>query len=715
MAGPFLSASWYRVADLRPELRAHARIHRQRFRGQPWYILGDSASGKLHRFSPAAYRVIQLMDGQRTIDEIWTQVAAEAGAGAPTQDEVIRLLAQLHGGDLLQSDVPPDVEELAERGSKQKRQKLLQSFINPMSIRIPLWDPDTFLNRTWPVLSRRFGRLWMLLWPLAVLPALVLAGVHWHELTANLSDQVLSAHNLLLLWFVYPLIKALHELGHAYAVKSGDGEVHEMGIMLLVLAPIPYVDATAAGAFRSKYQRALVGAAGILVELFLAALAMLAWVLVEPGLVRSIAFNVLFVAGVSTLLFNGNPLLRYDGYYVLADVIEIPNLASRANQYWQWLAKRYLFGLKTVEPPPASVGERRWFLFYGAASFVYRTFVMIMITLFIAGEFFFIGVVLAIWAAITMFVVPLGKGLSYVLSSPELQRSRVRARAVTFGLAAFLLVFVAAVPMPLRTHAQGVIWVPENAEVRAGADGFVERTFVEPDTPVTAGDLLISTADPVLSAEVEQSRARVRQYEVHYVSLMFEDRTQAAAILEDLNRERVTLARAEEKLDALVVTAGVSGVLKLARARDLPDRFVNKGDLLGYILSGPARLVRVVVSQDDIALVRERYAGVEVKVGDRVERTYSARRIREVPGGHDQLPSKALSLEGGGTHATDPHDPNGLKSLQRLFQFDLELPEEVGAVQVGTRVHVRFQHYAEPLAEQWGRRLRQLFLSRFNV
>jgi putative peptide zinc metalloprotease protein len=124
MAEPFLSASWYRVAELRPELRAHARIHRQRFRGQAWYVLHDSASGKLHRFSPAAYRVIQLLDGQRTIDSIWAEVAGAAGSDAPTQDEVIRLLAQLHAGDLLQADVPPDVEELAERGHKQKRQKL---------------------------------------------------------------------------------------------------------------------------------------------------------------------------------------------------------------------------------------------------------------------------------------------------------------------------------------------------------------------------------------------------------------------------------------------------------------------------------------------------------------------------------------------------------------------------------------------------------------
>jgi putative peptide zinc metalloprotease protein len=196
---------------------------------------------------------------------------------------------------------------------------------------------------------------------------------------------------------------------------------------------------------------------------------------------------------------------------------------------------------------------------------------------------------------------------------------------------------------------------------------------------------------------------------------MFAERVQAAGIQEDLLRERVALARAEEKLDSLLVIAAVPGVLKLARAQDLPERFVKKGELLGYILSGPPRLVRVVVTQDDIALVRERRAEVEVKIADRVEQTWPARLIREVPGGHEQLPSKALSLAGGGPHGTDPRDPNGLKSLQRLFQFDLELPEEVGPVQIGTRVFVRFHHHPEPLAEQWGRRLRQLFLARFNV
>ena len=138
---------------------------------------------------------------------------------------------------------------------------------------------------------------------------------------------MLSAQNLLLLWLVFPVIKLLHELGHAYAAKAGGGEVHEMGMMLLVFMPVPYVDATAAGGFRSKWRRALVGAAGMLVELFIASLCMFVWVLVEPGVMRAVAFNVMLIAGVSTVVFNGNPLLRFDGYYILSDLIEIPNLA----------------------------------------------------------------------------------------------------------------------------------------------------------------------------------------------------------------------------------------------------------------------------------------------------------------------------------------------------------------------------------------------------
>jgi putative peptide zinc metalloprotease protein len=210
----------------------------------------------------------------------------------------------------------------------------MQNLKSPMSLRIPLVDPDAFLTRTVGYFRPLFGTSGLLLWLALVLPAVVLAGEHWAELTGNIADRVFATENLLLLSLCYPLVKIVHELGHGYAAKLNGREVREMGVMFLLFYPVPYVDASAANALRDKKQRALIGAAGMVSELAVAALATYAWVLLEPGLARAIAFNVMLIAGVSTLLVNGNPLLRFDGYYILADLIEVPNLGARANKYW---------------------------------------------------------------------------------------------------------------------------------------------------------------------------------------------------------------------------------------------------------------------------------------------------------------------------------------------------------------------------------------------
>src|SRR5512145_1123586 len=114
-ARPLFSSSWYRVAPLRPRLRGHARIQRQQHRGQPWYVLEDRVSERFYRFSPSAYLVIALMDGTRTVQQIWDIACERLGDDAPTQDETIQLLAQLHAADVLQCDVTPDAVELFER------------------------------------------------------------------------------------------------------------------------------------------------------------------------------------------------------------------------------------------------------------------------------------------------------------------------------------------------------------------------------------------------------------------------------------------------------------------------------------------------------------------------------------------------------------------------------------------------------------------------
>ena len=229
MTAPLLSTSWYRVAGLKPRLRSHVRLHRHRYRGELWYLLQDPATGKVHRFTPAARMIIAAMDGARSVEDLWALAGKRLGEGAPTQDDVIHLLGQLHAADLLSSDVTPDTAELFSRGEREEKARRRRSFANPMAMRFPLWDPDAFLERWRGPIRMIWSRWGALLWIAVVLPALLLVPLHWPDLTSDFSDRVLAIDNLLVLYLVFPLIKALHELGHATATKAGGGEVHDMG------------------------------------------------------------------------------------------------------------------------------------------------------------------------------------------------------------------------------------------------------------------------------------------------------------------------------------------------------------------------------------------------------------------------------------------------------------------------------------------------------
>ena len=225
-----------------------------------------------------------LMDGKRSVQNLWDLCNEHSGTDAPTQDDVVRLLGQLHAADALICDVPPDTRELFRRFQRQRRQTWRQRLWTPLAIRIPLFDPDRFLERTAFLVRPLFGWLGALIWLSVVSAGLVLAGLNWSALSENVVDRALAPQNLLLLWFVYPLVKAVHELGHAYATKIYGGEVHEIGVMFLVFVPVPYVDASAASSFPSKRERMVVGAIGIGVEMLLAAVAVFVFAYATIGI-----------------------------------------------------------------------------------------------------------------------------------------------------------------------------------------------------------------------------------------------------------------------------------------------------------------------------------------------------------------------------------------------------------------------------------------------
>lgn len=715
MSETFLSPTWHLIAHLKPRLQSHAEITRQRNRGQTAYVVRNPATGRTYRFTHKVFLVLTLLDGQRTIAEAWSIAVQRLDADAPTQDETIRLLSQLHDADLIQSDSAPEIAELTDRRARFARNRWLQAIGNPLSLRIPLWDPDHFLERTLPLVRPLFHRFGMLLWLAVVLPSIVIAISHWAELTDNLTDRLLATENLMLVALVFPAVKALHELGHAYSVKAGGGEVHEIGVMFLVLLPIPYVDATAASAFRSKWRRAGVGAAGMLVETFIAAIMLQLWLVTEPGLLRSIAFNTMAISGISTVLFNGNPLLRFDGYYILCDLTETPNLANRAASFWGWIVEHYAFG-RSIEPPPATRGERKFFLFYAPISIAYRLMITTTIALLMAQRILFVGVLIAAWGVVSTIFLPIYRWSWRLITSPSLASVRGRAFAVTFAAFGLAIAALALVPAPLHTVAEGVVWMPEESIVRATGDGFVTGLLAKPDSSVEPGTPLLRSDDRDLASDIVVGQARVDAAAARLAKDEGSDPMHTEVARKELTVETSALARMTELSRELIVASKASGTFVVPRAADLIGRYHHRGEIIGYIVAPATRIARVVVRQDDVELVRQKLHGAEIRVASDLSSVFPARVVREVPAASDEFPSAALTLEGGGSLAADRRDPNHPKALSRLFQFDVELPPEaMPLAAIGQHVWVRFDHGEEPLGLQWWRRLRQLFLSRFDA
>ncbi|RZJ18387.1 MAG: biotin/lipoyl-binding protein [Haliea sp.] len=715
MAESLFSESWYRVANVRPRLRNHAQIHRHVYRGGIWYVLQDHASGRFHRFTPVANLVIGLMDGKRTMQEIWDIAGAQLGDDVPSQQEMIKLMSDLHRADVLQSDAPPDIREQHERRGKHLKQKVKQYLGNPMSLRFPLFDPDRVLTRLMPFARPFFGWFGALLWVGTVLAAIVLAAMHWRAFSDGMLDRVFSVENVLLLWVLFPLVKILHELGHAFAVKARGGEVHEMGVMLLLLMPIPYVDASSASAFEDKRWRVLVGAAGMLTELFIAAVAMIIWVNLDPGTDRAIAYNIILITGISTILFNGNPFLRYDGYYILSDWLEIPNLGQRSNDYLGYLINRYLFAVKDVQSPVAAKGERRWFVFYSITSFFYRMFMMLTIVLLVASKFFVFGVLMAIWSIWNMLVQPIAKKVGYLLNSPKLQQRRSRALGITGAVLVAAALGLFWLPAPSFTRSEGVVWAPDEAQVRANVDGFVTRVVAVPGQPVKKGDLLIQCEDPELIARLAVLQAEVAGMEAKYNAALGANRVQADILLQQTAHARVAMELAQKRLAEIEVRSPGNGIFVVADVQNMPGRFVQRGELLAYVSADASPTVRVVIPQLNADKVRQGSREVQVRPVDQPANVITAQVLREVPAATNQLPSMTLSFQGGGKIGLDPSAKDEGQTLQKLFVLDLRLPDGIRMDKLGSRIYVRFEHAPEPLGVQWYGTARRVFQRTFNV
>lgn len=716
-----LSEHWHVVRALRPRLREGVEPLHRVLRGKPWVLLLDPATHRFHRLPPRAWRVIEQLTGQHTLDEVWEALCLLAEAeptrtdhGTVSQHELVSLLSSLHANDLLQTQVSPDAGEVFERYERQQSAQRKQRWLNPMSLKLPLLYPDPWFEKqklfaaallTWPTLA---------VWLALVTTALVLGAPHWATLTENLSDRVLAGSNVVLLWFTYPAVKAVHEWAHGMAVKAWGGSVREVGLMFVVFTPVPYVDATSSYRFPSKWARATVAAAGIMAELALGAVALFVWLMAEPGVARAVAFNVVLIATVSTVFVNGNPLMRYDGYFVLCDLLELPNLAQRSSQYLTYLLDRYGFGARDAQPPQESKGERTVLLVYGVVSPIYRLVITFGLIWFVATEYLLVGAVMAVLAAWSTLVMPVWKGIKHVREGASLVARRDSARRRTIAALGVVVLFIGVVPVPFHSVHHGVVWLPDEAIVRAGAQGIIRGVSVAPGDLVVPATQLLTLDSPLLVADLsvavaalDHARAQLRRAE-----LLEPVRVEPMKV--ELASRETRVDEMQRRFDALDVKSGVSGRWAPAAHTELVGRYVKRGEVLGFVVTGPSRLVRTAVTQDDMDLIRSRLRGAQVRFNNSMADVHNARLHRQVPAGEFDLVSAALGTQGGGEVAVDPSQ-RGNRSLARVFDVEIQLDEPSPLSVFGDRVYVRFDLGPAPLGWQWFLRLRQLFLARLNV
>ena len=718
MSAQIFSPAWYRVAELSPRLRRHVEVVRHRYRDRSWFLLRDPVSGRHFRLNEAAWSLVGRFDGRRTLRELWRQVCEALGDAAPTQDEVIRLLGQLHQADLVQMPRAPELPELQRRRHRLRRGRALQYLRSPLSLKLPLWDPDAFLRRTLPLVRPLFTRWGLLAWLCLVGFAGLLAAQHFDQLAQALDDRLFSARGLLLLALVYVPVKLLHELAHGWAVRRWGGEVHEMGLMFMVFMPVPYVDASAATAFESKRRRMAVAAAGILAETTLAALALLFWLQAEPGLARAAAYQVMLIGAVSTLLINGNPLLKFDGYYVLADWLEIPNLAKRANGFVVWLVRRHLLGERDAEPVLQAPGEAPWLLGYAVLAFLYRVALVAGILYFVAGQFFAVGLLLALWAALGTLLLPGIARLWRFQRRLAAGRRRLRCLALLLGGLALGWLLLAWLPLPYNLMAQGVAQAPEAALVRLPEPCLVEQVVAAPGATVRRGELLLRCASPELERRVAVAEARLALAEARLEEAGADPVARALAEQEQ-GYARSELERWQRRRASLAVRAPRAGRVAVPEAADLPGRLLPRGQVVAQVLQPGELTVRAFVAQADWERLRERDFRVQARLAADLSTVIPARLLRVVPGATRELPSPVLGSRGGGPWpelpASGEDDDSGrVRTLKPGFWLDFALeapllrhPEE--------RVHLRFELPPEPLLGRLRRLLHELFLGHVRV
>lgn len=709
------SDSWHRVAPERVRLNPAVEVAKQVFRGQLWYLLRDPLNNEYYRISPGAYSFVGRLRGSRTVDEVWRDCLALHPDDAPGQEEVIQVLSQLHRANLLQSQLAPDSRQLFERQRKTKSRKTRGQLVNFLFLNIPLFDPNRFLDLVRPLMRLVLNPVGFVIWLVVVGAGLWTATGHLDAL-ADQSAGVLAPTNLFFLYLCTIFIKVIHEFGHAVMCKHFGGEIHTAGVMLMLMTPLPYVDATSSWSFRERWKRVAVDGAGMGSEFFVASLALFVWLSTNDPLVGRLAYNVMFIASVSTVLFNANPLLRFDGYYLFSDLFDLPNLYQRATRQLKHLANRYLLGVRASFSPADSDQEAFSLTVYGIAAFIYRVALLVFITYHVAQGFLGLGLAIACFCVLLYFVTPLVKLVKYLFTSSSLDRVRTRAVTVTGAILVSLVILIGFIPIPRSFRAAGLLKAEHEEVIHGAASGFVEKVLVPTTRLVEKGTPLIRLVNPELDQDIESAQSRLEQ-----MGTQIEEARQSGfgsilgSLLQQSEAGRLILNELAAQRENLIIRAPISGIWSAPRSRELEGTWSPRGTEMGRIIDpGTFVFLSAVPQKESGNLFSGRIVKSEVKLQGQADHALQVIEQTVIPGGQEELPTAALGWLAGGAIEVKQGDQTGTRAAENFYLVRSRLSPGLEGITLHDSLtgQIRFSLPPEPLGSQWLRMARQLFQGR---
>ncbi len=705
---------------VRPDLSAK----KQRYLGKTYWIVKDPVGLKYYRFQEEEYAILNMLDGSMSLDEIKDKFQKNFPPQKITLEELSQFIGTLHRSGLILTGVHDQGYQLYERAIKRRRQEVLGAASNILCIRFKGFDPERFLNWMYPYFAWIYAPFTMFLSLVMMVSALLLVLTQFDTFYSKLPSfyQFFTPENGLWLALILGLTKVIHEFGHGLTCKHFGGECHEMGVMILVLTPCLYCNVSDSWMLPSKWRRAAIGFAGIFVEVWLASFATFLWWYSNPGLLNNICLNVMFISSVSTIIFNANPLLRYDGYYVLSDLMEIPNMRQKASSILSRKAGEWFLGLEYPDDPFLPQRNQLLFALYSVAASCYRWVVTLSITMFLLRVFKpyglqVLGQVIVIMSLYGLVVMPLYKIGKFFYVPGRLEK--VKKVRFYLSLCAFLALigFIGFVKLPYRIFTPVEIQYENGDTLYVHVAGTLMEVCVEPGDWVKENQVIAILSNPDLDMqiqELEREEKRLETQLAYLPALSKQDPTAEAQIpivQKALMAARKELAQRKTDRGRLIIRASREGVVVPAALTKKQERdgmlpmwygtpfeqknlgaFLNTGDAF-CILGDPEKMkASLVVTQSQKDFIN-RGQKVEINLNECPFRVFAG-TTTDVATQELKTVSPRLSNKNKGEVSTQTEQDGTEKPQIPSYKVDVPLENQDGLLQVGVTGQAKI--FAEP-------------------